>query len=78
MSTRAEAIATELQYHHTQPGLTCTCGYKFRPGEWISLHRAKAADIAIELWRSGIEIDDLHIAVVGTRKLAGGSDAVDA
>jgi hypothetical protein len=70
VSTRAEAIATELQYHHTQAGATCVCGHKFKPGEWISLHRAKAVDAAIELWRLGVDIDSLHEAVVGTMKLA--------
>lgn len=76
MGSRAEAIATELQYHHTQPGAMCICGHKFKPGDWISLHRAKAVDVAIELWRVGVDIDVLHDAVVETMKPAGGTNAV--
>jgi hypothetical protein len=67
---RVAAIATELQFHHTRPGGACTCGYEFRPGEWISLHRAKAADAAILLNEAGVDLGNLHAAVLGAEKLA--------
>lgn len=61
--TRAEAIATELTYHHTKPGPFCSCGHKFKLGEWISMHRAKRVELAIGLYEAGISIDDIHEAV---------------
>lgn len=63
-------MATELMYHKTKPGGTCSCGYKFRLGEWISLHRAKYAELAANLYALGNDLDDLHDAVMNVKDLA--------
>lgn len=69
MVNRIEAIATELVYHHMQKGGDCLCGYRYRPGESIHIHRAERADLAIHLNEAGVSLDDLHEAVTAASSL---------
>lgn len=56
-------MAEEMIYHRMRSTGNCSCGYKYRPGESIMLHRAKVMNIVLILNDAGISLDDMHEAV---------------
>jgi hypothetical protein len=65
-----ERIAAVLEQHGTSPGPRCHCGYQYRPGESIPMHRAQAVDASLMLHDMGVSDADLIAATTASLKIA--------
>lgn len=64
-----ERIAAVLDQHGTVPGPRCHCGYQYRLGESIPMHRATAVSASLTLHKMGVSDDDLVQATAATLQL---------
>lgn len=62
-------MADELILHSTKPGLICSCGHKYRPGDSIAIHKSLAVSIAVSLSELGVRAESLHEAVMSVLPL---------